>query len=101
MDLDDIEKVNELSREKQAIDAAQEMLDRGGRIIAMTVSNAPPPSGRMAPFMSGVAVPTGYIEYPPQMVDAIKTSFAARRQVIEQELAKLGVTGVPVARTNR
>ena len=92
MDLADIQQVNILSTEKQAILDAITIMDEGGRIVAMTVAA---PTDLRNPLVAGVTVPTRDITYPPQMVDAIKIAFDARLHAIEDELTNLGVTGMP------
>lgn len=95
MDFADIQKVNILSQEKAAIQEAMSKLDAGGRIVAMTVG---PDGDRSEATLGlrwiGTTVPTAYIDYPAQMVDAIKTAFQGRLRTIQEELTKLGVTGV-------
>lgn len=100
MDVADIQTVTQLSQEKQSIQTALDSLASGGRINAMVVG--PPAPTSAMPFggrpFGGVSVPTAYIEYPPQMVEAIKTAFEGRLHVIEDELTKLGVTGMKLNR---
>ena len=86
-----MEKANQLVRERRSIQQAMEAFDSGGRILAITVGQ-PPPEG--IPFPTGPMVSTQHIDYPPQMVDAIKEAFTTRQGQISEELAKLGLTGV-------
>lgn len=96
MDVKDIAKVNALSGEKRAIQVALETFDAGGRIVAISVGHAPVEGELPRPtaLIMGGAVPTMYIDYPPQMVDSIKMSFRTRLSAITDELEELGVTGV-------
>ena len=88
--LNDMRQITELYQEFRTIDQAIGNLDTGGRIIQMSISSGP--LGRMP-----VSVSTMDIEYPPQMVEAIKTVLRARQSAIRDELATLGVTEVPDA----
>lgn len=97
MDFKDIQKVNALNNEKQTIQRALEAFAQGGRIVAMSVGQVSTEDDPRPPMMMGVAVPTAYIEYPAQMVDAIKQSFHDRLWAIGEELGKLGITGMEPA----
>lgn len=89
VDVANITRAQGLVGEHQSIVAALERLDEGGRIVAMSIADAAD-----APVMTWVTVPTSFIEYPPQMVTSIKSALSARRDAIQSELAKLGITGV-------
>lgn len=103
MDFGDIQKVNMLSNEKLAIQAATAMLSSGGRINTMTVVggiyNGPmpgPPGMGVGMFPTGgpVTVQTHFLQYPQPMIDAIVSGFQTRLSEITQELEQLGVTGM-------
>lgn len=99
VDIADVPQVNALTGEKQAISAALDNLEQGGRIVAMRIAPKPPEQPEGAPPMPtfpmmGVEVPTASIDYPPQMVTSIKQALTQRREAIAKELAGMGVTGV-------
>lgn len=96
MDFKNIQKAQHLSLEKAAIQEATMIFDQGGSIVSMGLAPKPMdmPGGMSMPRMPTVNVPTEYIEYPPQMVDAIKSAFTARLTAIDNELKQIGVTGV-------
>lgn len=96
MDFADIQKAQGLVNEKQAIQRALQLFDEGGRIVQIGLGRQP--TSDAAPMGMGfVMVPTAYIDYPQQMVDAIKTAFQGRVTAITDELTKLGVTGMEEA----
>jgi len=93
MDRADLTRVNALYEEARSIATAIHNFDNGGRIVAMTVS-APEPAP-MPPSPDMIAtVMTGNMQYPPEMVMAIKTALEQRRAEIVAELTQLGLTGV-------
>lgn len=95
MDFNDMQKATTLAAEKQIIQRALETFDAGGRIVAVIIGHQPAPGEpQRPPMMMGSPVPTAYIDYPPQMVDAIKAAFNSRLTVITEELSKLGITGI-------
>lgn len=101
MEFADIQNVNILSAEKIAIQRALMLFDAGGRIVEMAISPPEAPQGTEitpVPMGASVRVPTRYIQYPAQMVDAIKLALDGRLVEIEAELGKLGVTGMPTGR---
>lgn len=95
MEYSNIDKINALIQERRSITAAMQSFDQGGRILGMSVGRPPPPDMAGRPgFMMGAIVDVGHMDYPPQMVDQIRSSFAARQQAITNELQQLGVQGV-------
>ncbi|HKD75679.1 MAG TPA: hypothetical protein VKB76_09300, partial [Ktedonobacterales bacterium] len=56
-----------------------------GRIVQMTVE---------APDLMAVTVDTRHLPYPPPMTEAVINALWTRRQTVEAELEKLGVTGL-------
>jgi len=97
VDRADLQRASMLYEELRTIDMALANFDAGGAIVAMTVSAGEetfPPTG---PGPGGprttVTVPTGALQYPQQMVDAIKAQFEARKNAVAQELTSVGVTG--------
>lgn len=91
LDVNDISTANDLTREKQSIEDAMEVLNAGGRIVSMTVMVVPTGEHPAPPM--GTIVPTSHIMYPPQMIDAIKSALMARETAIDSQLSQLGVTG--------
>jgi len=85
VDRSDLPAVQRINNELIAIEQATENFDHGGRIVNMSIGG---PEGAIQ-----VVVPTLYMEYPPQMVEAIKSLFYARKDELRQELEALGVTG--------
>ena len=81
-----------LMNEITNIGTALDNFDAGGRIIAMTISG--PQTGDTPNPTTSIAIPTAFIDYPPQMVDAIRAALDARRDEITQQLSDLGVTNV-------
>lgn len=87
MDYENLDQITALATERRAIQRAVELLKADGRIVSMTISGN-----------SGMAsLPTQYITYPQQMVVGIETALQGRLKEIADELAKLGVTGIPEA----
>ena len=97
----DLAKVNRLNEEYQNITRAIENLDGGGRIVTMVISAPQPENGNGFPMGQAAVVPTQYINYPDQMIDAIKHAVDARMHEIRDELASLGVTGLADGRAAR
>lgn len=89
----DIDTANQLIREHRHLGLALGYFDDGGRIVGMTVAGPAQRFGRgnLAPT---IAISTYDIDYPPQMVEAIKTALQARQGAIIDELSALGVTGI-------
>lgn len=80
--------------EYKALGIALDNLERGGRIVAMSIAGPVPelPEGAPEPPPDpGATVPTRSIDYPPQMVTAIRAALEQRRGEIAQELTDLGV----------
>lgn len=93
VDRNNLQQVNMLYAEASMIESALQGFDNGGRIVEMSVSPGPLPEGAdviMRP--SGIPVSTVHIDYPPQMVDAIRQQLAARHDAIESELRALGLS---------
>lgn len=98
MDLTQVPQINAKVSEYQRTVAALDNLAKGGRIAAFMVaapaaqlppdapSNMPPPA---------VMITTEYIDYPPQMTEAIKAILAARRDQLDKELTDVGVVTEP------
>lgn len=93
MDFTDIGKVNTLYAEQKSIQRVLEIFADGGRITQVGVSPAAGADPSVVP--PAMVVGTEYMTYPPQMVDAIRSGLETRQQEIADELAQLGVTGVP------
>lgn len=99
VDLADVPQMTMLVGEKQSINIALDNLEQGGRIVGMRIAPKPPEQLEGEPprpvfSMMGVEVPTVSIDYPPQMVDAIKQALTQRRDAIAKELSDMGVTGM-------
>ena len=88
-----IENATHLLTEHRRLVQALDHFANGGRIMAMTVAGRSRRFGR-GNLMPSISVSTEDIDYPPQMVEAIKTALQARRQRILDELAGMGVTGI-------
>ena len=91
VDRSNLSEVNDLYTELTVIEQAFRNLDAGGTIVNVTIGGGPPDE---MPYNPWVSVPTTYMTYPPQMVDAIKAAMTARRQQLESKLAELGLTGI-------
>jgi hypothetical protein len=87
VDRSSLRKVNALYEEHGQLVQAIHNLDGGGRISSMDIVGPP---GELS-----ATVPTEYIVYPPAMVAAVKTALQGRQQEIKNELATLGLTGLP------
>lgn len=79
----DISRATALNQELTNIRTALHSFDREGRIVRMTV---------VAPTVPPVLLDTTAMDYPSQMVAAIRAALSARETAINQELAKMGVT---------
>lgn len=90
MELVDLERANALAMQKMVILRALENFDNGGVIISLTIS-AEPPSENWVPERMAAIVSTIGMNYPPQMVEAIKGSLESRRDAIAEELEEMGV----------
>lgn len=97
VDLANVTQAMVLKGELQSISVALDNLEKGGRIIAMSIAPPVPeqPEGGTPITPSGVEVSTTSIEYPPQMVTSIKQALTARQAEIAKELSGMGITGVP------
>lgn len=91
VDFAQIPTANALMSELQRVSAGLDNLEKGGRIIGMQIAMADPPEGSVP----SVYVSTEGIDYPPQMIEAIKAALTARRTAVAKELADMGVTGAP------
>ena len=81
VDRADVDRANGLIGDYRQTVRALTNLEEGGRIIAMTIGP------------SAVTVPTDDLNYPVQMVDAIRQALVQRRDAIQQQLNEIGVTG--------
>lgn len=95
MPADTIQQLQAMTMEWTQISAAIEAFGReGARIVSMTISapgegvTGPETVPRPAIF---AAVPTQHIEYPEQMVEAIKAALQRRKTEIESDLKGMGV----------
>jgi hypothetical protein len=88
VDVANLERARMLSLEITNIEAAIRQLEDGEKILSLVVG---PPTG-------AVSIPTGYMQFPPQMVEAIKTYAHGRLDAISEELVKMGVTGAASGR---
>lgn len=95
MNYGDVQRVNQLVNEKQAIQRAIANFDAGGRIVSMSIAQPQNGGAFPVPLAAAATVTTNYIEYPPQMVTAIKAALDGRVKAIEAELNQLGITGIP------
>jgi hypothetical protein len=84
MDSANIQRAAVLYQEMQQIDLAVKVIDADGTITAVTLTSAT--LGNVF-----VAIPTEGLQYPPQMIAAIKAQLEERRSAINYELAELGV----------
>lgn len=90
VDIADLSQVQAYYAEANSIRAALEIFDQGGRITFFGVGGIETAAGPT----SSVQVDASYMEYPPQMVDMIRTLMHDRLDAIDSALAGLGVTGV-------
>lgn len=101
--LSDLATINRLTNEVRRIDLALKAFAEGGRIVAMTVGVIPPdidlgPTSSFDPLVffesagTGASVSTVHIDYPAQMVEAIRIALHARMEAIADELKGLGFT---------
>lgn len=101
VDVSDLAKANELNAELSRINAALGLFDGGGRIVSITIADAsmPAPPSIPVPIDSAgpvlfVTVQTSFMDYPAQMVEAIKSMLAVREEEVANEMSGLGLTGV-------
>lgn len=85
MDRASLDKINILIGELQSVDQAIAVFEGGGRIVSLTVASAM----NQEPARS-VLVQTASMDYPSQMVEAIKGYLSARAGAIRKELEGLG-----------
>lgn len=99
VDMVNLGQASRLSRDLMQISQALQNFDNGGVIVSMTISagDLPVEAMRAMPQVPGVPVSTVGISYPPQMVDAIKTSLHSRQDDIRKQLDELGVSGIDPA----
>lgn len=76
-------------REYEQIMRVIQCFDAGGRITGVTVSTSP----NVMPALFG-NISTIDMDYPPQMIDAIKAVLQERRKKLADELVEIGVTGL-------
>lgn len=91
MDSDTVIQISRLTSEWASINRAVELFDMGARITNLMLATVPSP-GVPGQLPQAGSVSTEYMNYPPQMVDTIKSLLATRKGEIEGELANLGVT---------
>jgi hypothetical protein len=102
VDVSDLQKVAALNGERDMIGRALTAFDQGGRIIGVTIGNPNPDNNPAPPWEYTSQISTEYMQYPQQMVDAIKSFLHQREEQIDSELQGLGVTGIqPVPRSGR
>jgi antitoxin component HigA of HigAB toxin-antitoxin module len=87
----DLGTINRLNDEYQSIDQMIFLLDHGGRI---SFFQAESDDAEATNGIANAGVRSDYIEYPPQMVTAIKTALQQRQREIARDLADMGVTGI-------
>ena len=85
VDVADLSAANALSMELPTINLAIDIIDDGGRITSMVISD----NTGMGPNVS-----TGYMNAPNSMYDAIRRFLLDRADAIEDELRRIGITGV-------
>jgi hypothetical protein len=120
VDFADLSHINALYSEAESIDRGLDNLANDGVIVSMTISpwpmggslvpppppvepptngDGPPteplPPPPVVPFRFHAIIDTTHLTYPQQMVDGITQQLRARRTAIDNELAALGVTGLP------
>jgi hypothetical protein len=78
----------DLLRDFEQVTRVIRAFEEGGRIMSIFVSTT---GSSPIPAISGL-VSTADIDYPPQMVTAIKTALVERQANIAAELAGMGVT---------
>ena len=110
IEYNDVAKINALYNENEMVNQAINLLDNGGKVTNFMVS--PPPSPP-ASSMSGMPMPMApmmmmavSITIPPpgaqdQFNQAAREQLVSRSAAIVQELATLGVTNPPAARTGK
>jgi hypothetical protein len=92
MDPANIRRAAELYAEMRQIERAVEVIDANGTIIAVTLESADLHPDPDSPIHVTITVPTEGLQYPPQMVAAIKAQLEERRTAINHELSDIGVT---------
>lgn len=88
----DLLRATGLYQQSQEIKRSLDVMDRKGTITAVTIT-VPSPEDVRDP--DAATVSTIGLQYPPQMIEAIRTQLEARLHAIDDELASLGVSGGP------
>lgn len=83
----DVQNISLLYAERRRLNEAISEFDRGEKISSLNVGRA--------------MVDTRGMDYPQQMVDAIKASVQQRITAVEDELKSLGVTELPADEPER
>lgn len=91
VDRADISELNDLFAELTSIEGAFVNLDAGGTIVAVTISGGP---RNEMPYNPWATISTTYMDYPPQMIETIKTMMAERQSFLRARLRGMGLTGV-------
>lgn len=91
VDRTNLSEVNDLYSELEVIEQGFKNLDAGGSILNVTLGGGPMD---VMPYNPAVTIPTTYMTYPPQMLDAIRSMMAVRRTELERRLEELGLTGI-------
>jgi len=94
----DVPAVNMLYQEQEQITMAINMLDAGGKVTNFTVSPPPQDPGVMGmPIMMQVMIAT--IDPSPDLMAQARAALITRQNEIITELAAMGVTDSPPARS--
>lgn len=96
VDQSDLAKVTQLNAERNTIMFTLDLLHEDGRVINMTVGKpGRDEDGEVIPnsWILSFSVNTEYMEYPPQMKDAIMDFLGQRCIDIGNELSSMGLTG--------
>jgi hypothetical protein len=91
MDPSNISRAAELYQEMGFLKRAVEFIDANGTITAVTLTT----SSEGEPDRN-ITIPTEGLQYPPQMVAAIKAQLEERENAINHELEELGVAPMQV-----
>lgn len=87
----DLQRVNALYAELSGIARGLQVIDQGAEIISVIFAIR---SDSDSPWRSPTTVRTEHMDYPPQMVEAIKQFMYQREDQIASELSNLGLQGV-------
>lgn len=91
VDRADLNRITMLYQQRRSIQLALGNLAGGGRIVQIAID--PPPSAGPPEMHGPVSISTSSMEYPQQMVEAIRSELQKRLDEIDRELGDLGVTG--------